>query len=86
MHLQKRLDPNLGSFLFYFAILTVPIMKGDEVMILFITLALILALLVTITVLAISIGGASFIIIFGDVIVCIFIIIWIIKRLYWRRR
>lgn len=55
-------------------------------MILFITLALILALLVTITVLAISIGGASFIIIFGDVIVCIFIIIWIIKRLYWRRR
>ena len=55
-------------------------------MILFIILALIVALLVTITVLAISIGGTAFIIIFGDVIVCIFIILWIMKRLFGKKR
>lgn len=50
-------------------------------MVLFITLLLTLAILTTITVLAISAGGAVFVIIFGDVIVCAFIIIQIMKRI-----
>ena len=50
-------------------------------MFLFIILALILLILIGIAVLAISIGGAGFIIIFGDVIVCIFIIIWLMKKI-----
>lgn len=49
-------------------------------MILFIILLLIVAILTAITVLAISVGGAVFIILFGDVIVCIALIVWIMKR------
>lgn len=55
-------------------------------MILFTILLLTLALLAVVTVLAISAGGAAFIILFGDVIVCMFIIIWVIKRLIQRKR
>lgn len=54
-------------------------------MILFMILALTLILLVAITVIAISVGGAAFIIVFGDVIVCCFIIGWIIKKLFFKK-
>lgn len=51
-------------------------------MILF-TLLMIIALLLTIfVVLSIGIGGATFIIIFGDIIVCIVLIIWLITKLF----
>lgn len=50
-------------------------------MILFTLLAITLAMLVTITLLTISLGGSVFIILFSDVIVCIAIIVWFIKRL-----
>lgn len=49
-------------------------------MILFTILLLIVTILVTITILAISVGGAVFVLLFSDVIVCIFIIVWLIKR------
>ena len=56
-------------------------MKGGvSVMILFIILLLIVAILTAITVFAISVGGAVFVILFGDVIVCIALIVWIMKR------
>lgn len=55
-------------------------------MILFTILLFALAILVTITILAVSIGGAGFIIIFGDVIVCIFIIIMIMKKIINKRK
>lgn len=42
--------------------------------------------LVLFAVLALSIGGTAFIIVFGDVIVCVLAIIWIIKRLSNRRK
>lgn len=42
--------------------------------------------LVFVTVIALSAGGAAFIIIFGDVIVCVIIIAWIIKRLFKRKK
>ena len=60
--------------------------KECDDMLLFLILLFILAILLTITVVAISIGGAAFIIIFGDVIVCMFIIVWIMKLIRKRRR
>lgn len=55
-------------------------------MILATILLLTLAILVTITAIALSVGGAAFIIVFGDVIVCILIIAWIVKRLLRRKK
>lgn len=54
-------------------------------MILFTILALTLIILLVITVVMVSVGGSFAIILFGDVIVCIFIIGWIIKKLYFKR-
>ena len=57
------------------------IMKGGvSVMILFIILLLIVAILTAITVFDIIVGGAVFVILFGYVIVCIALIVWIMKR------
>lgn len=50
-------------------------------MVLFTILMLTLLFLVVITVFAIAAGGTVFTILFGDVIVCIFIIGWIIKHM-----
>lgn len=55
-------------------------------MILFTILLLTLLLITVITVLAISAGGAAFIVLFGDVIVCGFLIIWIMKKLVKRKK
>ena len=49
-------------------------------MILFVLLVLILLGLIIIVTGAVAIGGIAFIIVFGDVIVCCFIIGWIIKK------
>lgn len=54
-------------------------------MVLFTILLIILLILVLVVAVAITVGGAAAIIVFGDVIVCIFIIGWIVKRL-WKRR
>ena len=51
-------------------------------MILFMTLLIMALLLAVFTVFAIAIGGSVFIVVFGDVIVCIFLIVWIIKKLF----
>ena len=51
-------------------------------MILFMTLLIMALLLAVLTVFAIAIGGSVFIVVFGDVIVCIFLIVWIIKNLF----
>ena len=55
-------------------------------MILFITLLIMALLLAVFTVFAIAIGGSVFIVVFGDVIVCVFIILWIMKRLFRKRK
>lgn len=55
-------------------------------MILFTILALTLLTLIVFTVIAVSLGGSVFIIIFGDVIVCAAIIVWIIKRLVTKKK
>ena len=55
--------------------------RRREVMILFTILLLILLILVTITVIAISVGGSVAIVLFGDVFVCIFIIVLIMRRI-----
>lgn len=49
-------------------------------MVLFITLLLITAILVVLTVAIVSVTGAVGIVLFSDVIVCVFILIWLIKK------
>ena len=56
------------------------------IMILFVILLITALVLAVITVAALSIGGAAFIITFGDVIVCIAILIWIMKRLFRKKK
>lgn len=53
-------------------------------MFLFMILALIIVILTVITVIFISTFGAGFILIFGDVIVCIIILVWLIKHIFFK--
>ena len=69
------------SSLFLHTILWKNLRKERNDMILFITLLIMALLLAVFTVFAIAIGGSVFIVVFGDVIVCIFLIVWIIKKL-----
>lgn len=55
-------------------------------MILFTILALILIILLVVVVVTTSVVGAGAIILFGDVIVCIFILGFIIKLLFFRKK
>lgn len=55
-------------------------------MVLFILLLLVTAILVVFTVTIISVGGAVGIILFSDVIVCIALMVFIMKKLIKRRR
>lgn len=50
-------------------------------MVLFMLLAIVLIILTIIVAMTIGIGGAAFIILFGDVIVCIALILWCIHIL-----
>ena len=51
------------------------------------TILLITFIVLTVTtVIALSMGGAAFSLVFGDVIVCMAIIIWIVKRLTKRKK
>ena len=56
------------------------------IMILFLILLLILLILIAFIVFVVSVGGSIFIIVFGDVIVCIAIIGWLIWLLFKRKR
>lgn len=53
-------------------------------MFLFMILLVIGLLLLGFTALVISIFGAGALIVFGDVIICIIIIVWIIKKLFFK--
>ena len=55
-------------------------------MILFMILLLMVVLLTVLTIAAVSVIGATGIVLFGDVIVCVFIIIWIMKRLFGKKK
>ena len=55
-------------------------------MIMFMILMLTIVVLMVITVTALATGGAAFIIIFGDVIVCMVFIAMIMKRLFRLRK
>ena len=55
-------------------------------MILFSILAIIMLILLVAAILIVSIGGAAFIIIFADVLVCIAILVWIMWRLIKKKR
>lgn len=55
-------------------------------MILFIILAITLMTLIAVTILAIGVGGAGFIVVFGDVIVCIAIVVFIMSLIVKRKK
>lgn len=55
-------------------------------MFLFLVLLITLIILISITAFVISIFGAGFIIIFGDVIICVLIIAWIIKKIISKKK
>lgn len=55
-------------------------------MILSTILILILVTLLAIVIFAVSAGGVAFIIVFGDVIVCIMFIVWLLKKLFFRKK
>ena len=55
-------------------------------MFLFLVLLITFVILILITAFVISIFGAGFIIIFGDVIVCVLIIAWIIKKIISKKK
>ena len=55
-------------------------------MILFAIVFFTLFLLMVFTVISIAVGGAAFIIVFADVIVCVAIMVWIVKRLIGRKK
>lgn len=55
-------------------------------MILFAILALILIILTVVVVAVTSVIGAGAIIVFGDVIVCIIILGWLIKKLFFNKK
>lgn len=60
--------------------------KGGDKMILFLILLLTLVILTVITVAVISVTGAVGVVLFGDVIVCIWLIVWFMKRIIWKRK
>jgi hypothetical protein len=55
-------------------------------MILFTILTIIALILLVVTVVALSVFGAATIIVFGDVIVCVVLIGWLIYRLFFKKR
>ena len=55
-------------------------------MILFTILILMIIMLTLIAIIAFRMGGTMFILVFGDVIVCIALLIWIAKRLHNRKK
>lgn len=76
----------LLAFLF-FVIYTTAIMKGDEmIMISFTILTIIAVLLTLIAIVAISLLGTVGFVLFGDLIVCVFLIVMVIRYLVKRRK
>ena len=55
-------------------------------MILFTILFIMIAILAVVAIAVLSIGGSAFLVIFGDLVVCIAILVFIMKRLIGRKR
>ena len=55
-------------------------------MILTTILLITLAILTIIVVASVAVGGAAFVVVFGDVIVCVFLIVWFLKWLFKKKR
>ena len=70
----------------YYGMINYFFIKEETKMILFAILVLTLALLAVITVVVVSATGAVGIVLFGDVIVCIWLIVWFIKKLLRKRK
>ena len=54
-------------------------------MVTFILLCLLITILITMIVITIGLGGAIFILLFGDIVVCLFILAWIFKKIFFNK-
>ena len=61
-------------------------MKGDDCMFLFAVLLIMLTLLVLIAAFILGLGGTIFTVVFGDILVCIFLIVLIVKFAFGRKK
>lgn len=52
----------------------------------FIVLVMVLLILLIVTAIIFAIGGSAFILVFGDLIVCIAIIVWLIKKIIRKKK
>lgn len=62
------------------------ILRRNVNMITFLALVLILIILAVVSVIILAVGGSAFILVFGDLIVCIAIIVWIIKHIFKKKK
>ncbi len=60
--------------------------KEEVNMVLFMILAIMLVVLTVFTVAVISVTGAVGVVLFGDIIVCIWLILWFIKRIIRKKK
>jgi len=60
-------------------------MKRGDYMFMAMILIMLLIVLTILVIAAIVFGGVAFIVVFGDVIVCIFILIWLIRKILKRK-
>ena len=58
---------------------------GGTIMILITILALIAIMATAVVLVTVAAGGAAFLIIFADVIVCVFLIVWLIRKICKRK-
>lgn len=55
-------------------------------MVLFTVLFIIALILLMLGIATLAVGGTAFIVVFGDIIVCVFLIVWLIKILFFRKK
>lgn len=55
-------------------------------MILFTMLILILAIILIVGIVSAGIGGIAFLLVFGDLIFCVWLIVWIIKHIFTKKK
>lgn len=55
-------------------------------MVLFTVLFIIALILLMLGIAALAVGGTAFIVVFGDIIICVLLIVWLIKKLFFKKR
>ena len=83
---KRKVGNSISQKRYLDASITLTYVKGGNSMSIFTLLTIILLFLIGFIVISVAIGGGVTIIIFGDVIVCIFIIVFLLKKLISRKK